>query len=101
MVAMTNDVEAGMNERERRRWERLRLEGTVAVEDGGRELGHILQVSGGGMGVKLNADRRIDEWPAGKKLRVKVTESESKAEHTLMFRVRYLREGVLGLEFAS
>lgn len=89
------------NESERRRWERLHLEGAVAVDDGGRELGRILQVGGGGIGVKLNADRRIDDWSEGKKLRVTVAEAGSQAEHTLMFRVCYLREGVLGLEFAS
>lgn len=88
-------------ETDRRRWERLGLEGAVAVDDEGRELGHVLQVGGGGIGVKLHADRRLDDWTPGKKMLVTVMEPTSSDKHTLMFSVRYLREGVLGLEFAK
>jgi hypothetical protein len=71
------------------------------VDDSGRELGHVLQVGGGGIGVKLNPDRRLDDWSTGTRLRVTVLEPASNGTHTLMFVVRYLREGVLGLEFGS
>jgi PilZ domain-containing protein len=93
MRLMTQEIE-----REQRRWERLALEGATAVDDSGRTLGQVIQVSGGGVGVKLNADRRLDDWSAGKRLRVTV--QEPSAEHTMTFRVRYVKEGVLGLEFA-
>ena len=77
------------------------MEGAVAVDDSGRELGHVLEVGGGGIGVKLNADRRLDDWSVGTRMRVTVLEPASNGKHTLIFSVRYLREGVLGLEFAS
>jgi hypothetical protein len=47
----------------------------------------------------LNADRRLDDWVAGNKIRITVLETASPARHTIMCRVRYIREGVLGLEF--
>jgi PilZ domain len=85
---------------ERRRFRRYALESAVAIDEGGRELGEVVEVGGGGVGVKLNADRRLDEWPQGRKIRVTVVEPRSE-EHTMMFRVCYMREGVLGLEFAG
>ena len=88
-------------ESERRRFERLALEGAVAVDESGRELGPVVQVGGGGVGIKLNALRRLDTWSEGSKMRVTVLEPGTNVQHTMMFSVRYMREGVLGLEFAS
>jgi hypothetical protein len=83
----------------RRRWDRLGLEGAVALDESGRELGHVVEVSGGGIGVKLNPDRRFEDWADGKRLRLTV--QESGAAHTVVCRVRYVHSGILGLEFAS
>jgi hypothetical protein len=86
---------------ERRKFERYALEGAVAIDEAGRELGQVVEVGGGGVGVKLNAERRLEEWKLGEKLRVTVVEQPSNEEHTLMFCVRYVRGGLLGLEFAA
>jgi hypothetical protein len=89
------------HESERRQFERLAVEGAVALDESGRELGQVLQVGGGGVGVKLNALRRLDTWAEGTKMRITVLEPHSNVQHTMMFSVRYMREGVLGLQFAS
>lgn len=87
------------SETNRRRWTRLGVEGAVAIDDAGHELGHVIEVSGGGAGVRLNPDRRLDDWTEGRQLRITV--QEAGAAHTLSCRVCYIHDGILGLEFTT
>ena len=85
----------------RRQFERLSLDGALAYDEAGRELGPVTLVGGGGIGVALAPRLRLEEWPRDKRLRLTVVEHASNDRYRIDFVVRYLDDGLLGLQFAE
>lgn len=90
-----------MNDLNRRQWQRLEItEPTVALDAQGRELGKIIQASGGGIALVANSDV-IDELFVGQTYRLTIVETVSKTQNTIDVVIRHNDGERIGLEFVT
>jgi hypothetical protein len=87
---------------DRRRFERLELgDDAIAVDETGRELGKVMQASGGGMMVKPKSSEVAASLAQGQRVQVTVMEPGSQTRHTIDMVVRYASAEKIGLEFVG
>jgi hypothetical protein len=87
---------------ERRQFPRLSLEDEARVyNDGGEELGLVVQASGGGMRMKANSSLVATSLAIGQRLRIRIFEPRSGANTVIRVEVRHRDGANLGFEFAG
>lgn len=87
---------------DRRRFERLELsDDAIAVDETGRELGKVIQASGGGMMVTPKSAEIAASLSQGQRVQVTVMEPASQTRHTIDMVVRYASAEKIGLEFVG
>ena len=88
-------------ENDRRQFLRIRVpEDAVALDEEGKKLGRVEEAGGGGLRVRLEAERQPPA--AGSRMQIAVVEpGSSHLIHTAQVLVRYCDGAILGLEFVS
>ncbi len=90
------------NHGNRRQFERLTLtERAVVVDDSGRELGPVKQVSGGGMLVCECGSEVLGLLHEGARLRVTVVEPDLGTTNIMDVEIRYIHGKDVGMQFIS
>lgn len=90
-----------MSDINRRQWQRLEItEPTVALDAQGRELGKIIQASGGGIALVPNATI-AEELNVGQIYRLTIVELVSKTQNTIDVVIRHNDGERIGLEFVT
>ena len=90
-----------MNDINRRQWQRLEItEPTMALDDTGRELGKIIQASGGGIAL-VPRPGIADDLNVGQIYRLTIVELVSKTQNTIDVVIRHNDGERIGLEFVT
>ena len=85
-----------------RRFPRLLVgEEARVYDETGRELGLLSQVSGNGMNVEVTSLPFAQSLEAGRKMRLRIVESNSKETNVVEVVVRRLEGNILGLQFVD
>lgn len=86
----------------RRRFPRLLVgEEARVFDDTGRELGLLSQVSGNGMNIEVSSITFAQSLEPGRKMRIKIVESNSRETNVVDVVVRRLEGNVLGMQFVD
>lgn len=87
---------------ERRQFPRFTIPENAMAYEGGRKLGRVSQVGGGGMLIDVVSEGISPaEFPPGRRLRVTVLESATGARTTIDVIVRYATSSGVGAEFVT
>ena len=85
---------------DRRQFQRIALENdAIAIDKSGRELGKVLQASGGGMLIQPTKADVAKTISAGDHLQVTVLEPGTQTSHTIDVVVRFNDGKQIGIEF--
>ena len=73
----------------------------VALDEGGAELGKVVEVGGGGMLIRVPSEASAPVLQPGHRMTVTVLETSSQTRHSLDVVVRYRQGDAIGVEFVS
>jgi hypothetical protein len=86
---------------DRRQFKRIPVEGAVAIDSDGRELGKVSQASGGGMMIYPPNRDIADSLTLGQRLQVTIMEPDSQTANTIDVVIRYHDGEKIGFEFVT
>ncbi|MCU1285881.1 MAG: hypothetical protein JWO13_2231 [Acidobacteriales bacterium] len=86
---------------DRRQFQRIPIEGAVAVNSDGRELGKVSQAGGGGMMIFPPNRDVADSLTLGQRMQVTIMEPDSQTSNTIDVVIRYHDGEKIGFEFVT